>query len=287
MYDAASSIVAQKLAQIKGVGQVQCRRQRAAGRAHRAESDGAEQVRHRPRGCPRGPQRRRTPIRPRDIFPTGNRIWEVGANDQIFKAEQLCAADRRLSQRIGGPRVRYRRSRRFGRRYPQRRLLQRRPGGACVAIFRQPGANIIETVDKIRAMLPQLQAAIPQSIRLNVLMDQTTTIRASVHDVERSLLISVILVILVVFVFLRDPRTTHHSQRRRAGVADRNVRRDVPARLQPRQPVADGADDLDRLCRRRRDCGDREHLALSRTGHAALRRPRCAAPRRSASPSSA
>src|SRR5581483_7014455 len=77
-----------------------------------------------------------------------------------------------------------------------------------VIIFRQPGANIIETVDRIRAVLPQLQAAIPQSIKLTVGMDQTMTIRASVHDVERTLMLSVVLVILVVFVFLRDPRTT-------------------------------------------------------------------------------
>ena len=74
-----------------------------------------------------------------------------------------------------------------------------------VIIFRQPGANIIDTVDRIRAMLPQLHASIPQSIDMRVAMDQTVTIRASVHDVERTLLISVFLVILVVFAFLRKP----------------------------------------------------------------------------------
>ena len=63
-------------------------------------------------------------------------------------------------------------------------------------------------MDRIRAILPQLKAAIPQSIDLRVAMDQTVTIRASVHDVERTLIISVLLVILVVFVFLRSPRTT-------------------------------------------------------------------------------
>src|SRR5215475_8023666 len=66
-----------------------------------------------------------------------------------------------------------------------------------LAIFKQPGANIIDTVDHIRDAFPQLEAAIPQSIRMTPFMDQTTTIRASVADVERSLLISVILVILV------------------------------------------------------------------------------------------
>ena len=77
-----------------------------------------------------------------------------------------------------------------------------------VIIFRQPGANIIETVDRIRAALPQLQAAIPHAIDMQVAMDQTVTIRASVHDVERTLMISVVLVMLVVFFFLRNVRTT-------------------------------------------------------------------------------
>src|SRR5207302_10209706 len=77
-----------------------------------------------------------------------------------------------------------------------------------VIVFRQPGANIIGTVDRIRAVLPQLQAAVPQSIKLNVSLDQTQTIRASVRDVEISLIISVLLVILVVFIFLKNVRTT-------------------------------------------------------------------------------
>ena len=77
-----------------------------------------------------------------------------------------------------------------------------------VTINRQPGANIIDTVDRIREALPQLKAAIPQSIDLTVTQDQTVTIRASVHDVEITLVISVVLVILVVFVFLRSVRTT-------------------------------------------------------------------------------
>ncbi|MBV8631692.1 MAG: efflux RND transporter permease subunit, partial [Silvibacterium sp.] len=75
-------------------------------------------------------------------------------------------------------------------------------------IFRQPGANIIDTVDRIYSQVPFLKAAIPQGMQMTVVMDRTTTIRASVHDVERSLTISVILVIVVVFIFLRSPRAT-------------------------------------------------------------------------------
>src|ERR1700751_4031951 len=73
-------------------------------------------------------------------------------------------------------------------------------------IFRQPGANIIETVDRIRAELPSIKASIPQGIDTTVVLDRTTTIRASVSDVEGTLTFSVILVILVVFVFLRNGR---------------------------------------------------------------------------------
>ena len=75
-------------------------------------------------------------------------------------------------------------------------------------IFRQPGANIIDTVDRIYAQLPSLEASIPNGITTTVVMDRTTTIRASVNTVERTLLLSIGLVILVVFLFLRSPRAT-------------------------------------------------------------------------------
>ena len=75
-------------------------------------------------------------------------------------------------------------------------------------IFRQPGANIIETVDRVYALLPQLATSISPAIHLDVVMDRTTTIRASVHDIEITLVISVVLVILVVFAFLRTVRAT-------------------------------------------------------------------------------
>jgi multidrug efflux pump len=77
-----------------------------------------------------------------------------------------------------------------------------------VVIFREPGANIIATVDRVREALPQLKAVIPAAIDLTVVLDQTSTIRASVRDVERTLLISIGLVIIVVFIFLRNVRTT-------------------------------------------------------------------------------
>jgi len=77
-----------------------------------------------------------------------------------------------------------------------------------VLIFRQPGANIIDTVDRVIAQLPSIEASIPQGIKTTIVVDRTTTIRASVLDVESTLILSVILVILVVFVFLRNWRAT-------------------------------------------------------------------------------
>ncbi len=77
-----------------------------------------------------------------------------------------------------------------------------------VNIFRQPGANIIETVDRIKQAIPSIEASIPQGIHTTMVLDRTTTIKASVSDVERSLVGSVLLVILVVFVFLRNWRAT-------------------------------------------------------------------------------
>jgi multidrug efflux pump len=77
-----------------------------------------------------------------------------------------------------------------------------------VLIFRQPGANIIDTVDRVIAQLPAIEASIPQGIKTTIVVDRTTTIRASVSDVERTLILSVVLVILVVFIFLRNWRAT-------------------------------------------------------------------------------
>jgi multidrug efflux pump len=80
--------------------------------------------------------------------------------------------------------------------------------GVLVVIFRQPAANVIETVDRVRALMPYLQSSISPAIKLAVVSDRTITVRASVKDIESTLLISIVLVILVVFVFLRTLRAT-------------------------------------------------------------------------------
>ncbi len=75
-------------------------------------------------------------------------------------------------------------------------------------VFKQPQANVIDTVDRIKEMIPSLQASVPAAMKLTVMLDRTTTIRASVSDVERNLVISIFLVVFVVFIFLRSPRAT-------------------------------------------------------------------------------
>ena len=77
-----------------------------------------------------------------------------------------------------------------------------------VVVFKAPGANVIQTVDNVLAILPQLQASISPAIKIQVVLDRTSTIRASVKDITRTLIISILLVILVVFLFLREGRTT-------------------------------------------------------------------------------
>jgi multidrug efflux pump len=206
MYDAASTVMAQKLSQIAGVGQVTVGGSTLP--SVRVELNptvlnkygiSLETVRSALSGANANV--------PKGHFSDGTRLWEVGANDQMLHAadyEPLVVAYRsgvgvRLSDiaRVVDSVEDIR----------QAGYLNGEPA-VLVIVFRQPGANIIETVDRIRAALPQLEAALPGAIHLTVAMDQTTTIRASVHDVERNLVIAISLVILVVFLFLRDVRTT-------------------------------------------------------------------------------
>ncbi len=97
-------------------------------------------------------------------------------------------------------------------------------------VQRQPGANIITVVDKIKALLPRLQASLPASVKVAVLTDRTTTIRASVSDVEFELMLTVALVVMVIFLFLRSLSATIIPEHRGAALAHRHFRRDVSAR---------------------------------------------------------
>jgi multidrug efflux pump len=206
MYDAASTVMAQKLAQVTGVGQVTVGGSSLPGvrielnpTALNKYGIGLEQVRTVLSAA--------NANTPKGHLPGDLRMWEVSANDQIFQAsdyEPLVVAYRngsavRVSD-VGLAQDSVEDLRNSGYANGKPSVL--------VIIYRQPGANIIDTVDNIRAVLPSIESAIPRSIDVKVAMDQTITIRASVSDTEKTLLISVMLVILVVFVFLRSLRTT-------------------------------------------------------------------------------
>ena len=206
MYDAASTIMAQKLAQVSGVGQVTVGGSSLPG--VRIELNptslnkygiGLEQVRTALGGA--------NANTPKGHFSDDLRMWEVGANDQIFQASDY--APLVVAYRNGSA-VRISDIGQAQDSVEDLRNSGYANGKPCVLviIFRQPGANIIDTVDRVRAVLPLIQSSIPHSINVKVAMDQTVTIRASVHDTEKTLIISVALVILVVFVFLRNARTT-------------------------------------------------------------------------------
>jgi multidrug efflux pump len=206
MYDAASTIMAQKLAQVNGVGQVVVGGSSLPG--VRIELNptvlnkygiSLEQVRTMLSST--------NANMPKGNFSDGHRMWQVGANDQLLKAvnyQPLVVTYHNGSavhiSDVGQAIDSVEDVRNAGYANGKPSIL--------IIIFRQPGANIIDTVDRIRAVVPQLQAAIPQAINVAVALDQTVTIRASVHDVERTLIIAVILVILVVFFFLRSARTS-------------------------------------------------------------------------------
>ena len=110
-------------------------------------------------------------------------------------------------------------------------------------IQRQPGTNIIGVVDTVTALLPQIRSSLPQGVQLQVITDRTTTIRASVRDV--SLMLTIALVVMVIFMFLRSLSRIDHSRYRGAAFAGGHLRRHVRARVQPRQPIAHGPDDFD------------------------------------------
>ena len=140
--------------------------------------------------------------------PTAIVTADIIANDQISHADGVQAAHRRLQQRRGGPAVGCRRCCGLRAERPRRRVPERQARGHII-IFRQPGANIIDTVDRIRARTAFDPGFHPAAAsRRPIVLDRTTTIRASVSDVERTLILSIVLVILVVFVFLRNGRAT-------------------------------------------------------------------------------
>ena len=131
-------------------------------------------------------------------------------------------------------------------------------------VQRQPGANTIAVVDQIKAQLPQLTATLPASVHVRLLTDRTTTIRASVRDVQFELMLTVGARRHGDVPLPADADDDADSRGRAPALTDRHVRGDVPPRVQPQQSHAHGADHLGGLRRRRCDRRHREHRALRR-----------------------
>ena len=206
MYDAADSILSQKLSQVQGVGQVFV--WGASQPAVRVEVNptllnklgvGLDTVRSALNAA--------NANHPKGKVTSGSMVYTFSDNDQLFTADQYRPL---IVAYNNGAAVRLSDVATVDDDVADLRNLGLVNGtpGIVIPIFRQPGANIIETVDRVKSLLPYLQSSIPPSIHLSVLMDRTTTIRASVKDIEGTLLISIVLVILVVFVFLRTVRAT-------------------------------------------------------------------------------
>jgi len=206
MYDAADSILAQKLSQVEGIGQVFVGG--AAQPAVRAELNPTQL-----NNTGVGLDLVRTALgsananQAKGQLSSAQEAVTISANDQIWKAYQY--RDLIVAYRNGSP------VRLSDVATVQDNVADIHTAGfangkpaVLMIVFRQPGANIIGTVDRVYALLPQLRASVSPAIDISVLMDRTTTIRASVRDIEFTLIISIVLVIFVVFVFLRNLWTT-------------------------------------------------------------------------------
>jgi len=207
VYNFADSIIGQKLSQMNGVGQVIIGG--GASQAVRVELNPTALNKY---GI--GLETVRTAIsstnadKPKGEFENGSRTWEIQTNDAIYTAKDyrplIVTYDSlknpvRLSD-VGEVVDSVADLRNAG-------YVNGKPA-IPVIVFRQPGANIIKTVDGIIASLPQLQAAIPPGINLKVVLDRSPTIRASVNEARKTIIIAGLLVVFVVFLFLRNLRTT-------------------------------------------------------------------------------
>ena len=207
MYDAASTILQQKLSQVEGVGQVFVGGSSLPAVRVELNPMRPEQIRDQPGRCPRAfwPA-------PTSTGPRGSWRMRTGPGRSRPTTSSATAEQYRpliVTYRTGAA-VRLPDVAEVEDSVEDLRtagLVNGKPA-VMVIIFRQPGANIIETVDRVRDLLPQLEAAMPGGIKLSIVQDRTPPIRGSLRDVERTLVISGILVILVVFGFLRNVRST-------------------------------------------------------------------------------
>ncbi len=206
LYDAASTVLAQKISQIAGVGEVTV----GGGALPAVRVDISPDALHRTglsmedvRAALAGANA----FLPKGHLENEDTSWTVVASDQLRTAAQyrkVIVAERDgVTIRLGDVATVTDSSQDIR----QMALSNGKPS-ILLIVFRSPGANIIETVDRVKAMIPQLRSWLPESADLSVRMDRSQTIRASLHEVEKSLLLSMALVVLVVFLFLRNGRAT-------------------------------------------------------------------------------
>jgi multidrug efflux pump len=206
MYDTASTVLAQKISQIGGIGQVTVGGSslpavRVELNPHALNKYGIslDQVRAALNGA--------NANRPKGSVDLGDRSWQIYANDQAKKAAEYIPL---IIAYRNGAAVRLSDVAEVVDSVQDVRNSGSANGRPSVVLilYRQPGANIIETVDRVQELLPLLRASIPSAINLDVMLERTSTIRASLAEVERALMISMGLVILVVLLFLRSWRAT-------------------------------------------------------------------------------
>lgn len=206
IYDAATIVLQQKLAQVEGVGRVLIVGASLPGVRIEvnpgliAKSGVAfEEVRAAVAAT--------NVSLPKGALEVQDGRLQIYANDQIFKAEDY--RDIVVATRNSKP-VRLSDVAEVADSVEDLRTMGLCNGAPAVQVilYRQPGANMVETVDRVRALMPALSHALPGDLKIDVVQDRTLTIRNSLHELELALLIAIVLVVLIVFVFLRDVRVT-------------------------------------------------------------------------------
>jgi multidrug efflux pump len=207
IYDAASTVVAQKISQVNGVGQATVGG--ATAPAVRVDVNPTALNKYGiPLDTVRIALQNANANRPKGFVEDGEQHWQIYTNDQTG-LDSTPYRSLIVAWKDGAP-VRLSDVADVTDSVQDIRNLGLFNGEPAVLIIvsKQPGANVIQTIDRIMDLLPQLRASIPADINIDIAMNRTTTIRASLRDIERTLIISVLLVILVVFVFLRSWRAT-------------------------------------------------------------------------------
>ncbi|RID98005.1 efflux RND transporter permease subunit [Simplicispira hankyongi] len=205
MYDAASTVLAQKLSQVEGVGQAT-----VSGGALPAVRVELDPTRLSANGISLDQVRSAITSsngrRPLGVVEREDHYWQIGANDQASVAADYAPLVLRWNANGSAVLLRDVADVVNGVQDVRNYGVANGKPAILLQVYKQPGANILDAVDRVRALLPQLEASIPAAINVQIVSDRTPTLRASVREVQRALLLAVALVVMVVFLFLRSFR---------------------------------------------------------------------------------